>query len=269
MGARLIVFPETFIPTYPDWVWRAAAWDGPFEALTARLREQSVEVPSSATEELGRGREAREGLRLGRRERARRRHDLQRAAALRSRRRDRGEASEADADRRRTARLGPRRRVRPRSRRHAVRTRRRADLLGEHDAARADRDLREGRRHLDGADVGQRRELDREPPPHRARGTRLRDRRVHAAPRLGHPRRHPGPGALGRRGRLGQPGMVGHRRPRRPAARRSARRGGRASSPPRSTPRSRGRSGTGSIPSATTAGPTCSRWSSTTRRSGR
>ena len=25
-GARLIVFPETFIPTYPDWVWRAAAW---------------------------------------------------------------------------------------------------------------------------------------------------------------------------------------------------------------------------------------------------
>jgi len=21
-GAQLIVFPETFIPTYPDWVWR-------------------------------------------------------------------------------------------------------------------------------------------------------------------------------------------------------------------------------------------------------
>jgi nitrilase len=21
-GARLIVFPETFVPTYPDWVWR-------------------------------------------------------------------------------------------------------------------------------------------------------------------------------------------------------------------------------------------------------
>ena len=21
-GARLIVFPEAFIPTYPDWVWR-------------------------------------------------------------------------------------------------------------------------------------------------------------------------------------------------------------------------------------------------------
>ena len=53
IGARLIVFPETFIPTYPDWVWRAAPWDGPFEALTARLREESVEVPSSATDELG------------------------------------------------------------------------------------------------------------------------------------------------------------------------------------------------------------------------
>jgi nitrilase len=53
MGARLIVFPDTFIPTYPDWVWRAAVWDGPFEALTARLREQSVEVPSEATMELG------------------------------------------------------------------------------------------------------------------------------------------------------------------------------------------------------------------------
>ena len=48
----MIVFPETFIPTYPDWVRRATAWDGPFEALTAKLREQSVEVPSSATEEM-------------------------------------------------------------------------------------------------------------------------------------------------------------------------------------------------------------------------
>lgn len=53
LGARLIVFPETFIPTYPDWVWRAAAWDGPFDALTTRLREESVQVPSAATEEVG------------------------------------------------------------------------------------------------------------------------------------------------------------------------------------------------------------------------
>jgi nitrilase len=53
-GARLIVFPETFVPTYPEWVWRATPWDGPFEALTAKLLDQSVEVPSAATEELGR-----------------------------------------------------------------------------------------------------------------------------------------------------------------------------------------------------------------------
>ncbi|MGH8833559.1 MAG: carbon-nitrogen hydrolase family protein [Actinomycetes bacterium] len=50
-GARLIVFPETFIPTYPDWVWRAAAWhDGPF---VRRLYEQSVEVPGPVTDRLG------------------------------------------------------------------------------------------------------------------------------------------------------------------------------------------------------------------------
>src|SRR5256886_17387876 len=28
-GAGLIVFPETFIPTYPDWVWRAGGGDRP------------------------------------------------------------------------------------------------------------------------------------------------------------------------------------------------------------------------------------------------
>jgi nitrilase len=52
-GARLMVFPETFVPTYPDWVWRVAAWDGPSQELFGRLREQSVEVPSPATKALG------------------------------------------------------------------------------------------------------------------------------------------------------------------------------------------------------------------------
>jgi hypothetical protein len=32
-GAGLVVFPETFIPTYPDWVWRAPVWDGPPDPL--------------------------------------------------------------------------------------------------------------------------------------------------------------------------------------------------------------------------------------------
>lgn len=25
-GAELIVFPESFIPAYPDWLWRTPAW---------------------------------------------------------------------------------------------------------------------------------------------------------------------------------------------------------------------------------------------------
>jgi nitrilase len=50
-GASLVVFPETFVPTYPDWVWRAAAWrDGRY---VSRLYDQSVAVPSAATERLG------------------------------------------------------------------------------------------------------------------------------------------------------------------------------------------------------------------------
>lgn len=57
-GAKLIVFPETFIPTYPDWVWRAPAWGDAFEALTARLVDQSVEIPSPATDALGKAAKA-------------------------------------------------------------------------------------------------------------------------------------------------------------------------------------------------------------------
>ncbi|MGD9526322.1 MAG: nitrilase-related carbon-nitrogen hydrolase, partial [Pseudonocardia sp.] len=25
-GAAIVAFPEAFVPTYPDWVWRAPAW---------------------------------------------------------------------------------------------------------------------------------------------------------------------------------------------------------------------------------------------------
>ncbi len=48
-GAGLIVFPETFIPTYPDLVWRTKPWDHAFTALYGRLLDQSVEIPSPAT----------------------------------------------------------------------------------------------------------------------------------------------------------------------------------------------------------------------------
>jgi nitrilase len=53
-GAGLIVFPETYIPTYPDWVWRAAPWDQTSHQLYALLLENSVVVPSPATDALGR-----------------------------------------------------------------------------------------------------------------------------------------------------------------------------------------------------------------------
>src|SRR5712691_3517804 len=50
-GARLIAFPETFVPTYPDWVWRTTPWaDGEWYG---RLLDQSVAVPSPATDALG------------------------------------------------------------------------------------------------------------------------------------------------------------------------------------------------------------------------
>ncbi|HEY7146395.1 MAG TPA: carbon-nitrogen hydrolase family protein [Streptosporangiaceae bacterium] len=50
-GAALVVFPEAFVPGYPDWVWRAPAWSD--TELTRRLHAESVEVPSAATERLG------------------------------------------------------------------------------------------------------------------------------------------------------------------------------------------------------------------------
>jgi nitrilase len=52
-GARLIVFPEAFIPAYPDWVWNLPA--GKIAAnreLYGKLLEASVSVPSEATERL-------------------------------------------------------------------------------------------------------------------------------------------------------------------------------------------------------------------------
>ena len=51
-GAQLIVFPETFIPTYPDWVWRTKPWEETFDKLFARLLDQSVEIPSETTASL-------------------------------------------------------------------------------------------------------------------------------------------------------------------------------------------------------------------------
>jgi nitrilase len=49
-GAQLVVFPETFIPTYPDWVWRLPAWrDGD---LVRRLYAESVTIPGPTVDRL-------------------------------------------------------------------------------------------------------------------------------------------------------------------------------------------------------------------------
>ncbi len=50
-GARLVVFPEAFVPGYPDWVWRTPAWHD--DAFLRRLNAAAVAVPSAATQQLG------------------------------------------------------------------------------------------------------------------------------------------------------------------------------------------------------------------------
>ena len=51
-GARLVAFPEAFVPGYPDWVWRTRPWDADATALYARLFDQTVVVGSPATDLL-------------------------------------------------------------------------------------------------------------------------------------------------------------------------------------------------------------------------
>jgi nitrilase len=52
-GARVIVFPEAYIPTYPDWVWAVPAGDGDtLDQLYGQLLANSVTIPSDATDDL-------------------------------------------------------------------------------------------------------------------------------------------------------------------------------------------------------------------------
>ena len=54
-GARLIVFPEAFIPAYPDWVWSVPSSElGTHNQLYNELLANSVAIPSDATAKLGR-----------------------------------------------------------------------------------------------------------------------------------------------------------------------------------------------------------------------
>ena len=55
LGAKLIVFPEAFIPAYPDWVWAIPPGEeGLLNELYAELLDQSVTLGDAATQRLGR-----------------------------------------------------------------------------------------------------------------------------------------------------------------------------------------------------------------------
>lgn len=52
-GAKVVLFPEAFIPGYPDWVWSVAAGQmGLHQKLYAKLLEESVAIPSDVTTKL-------------------------------------------------------------------------------------------------------------------------------------------------------------------------------------------------------------------------
>jgi nitrilase len=45
LGAGLVVFPESFVPAYPDWVWRTPAWSSVANELYRLLLDDAVVVP--------------------------------------------------------------------------------------------------------------------------------------------------------------------------------------------------------------------------------
>jgi len=51
-GAGLVVFPEAFVPAYPDWVWRMKPWEVQAETLYGRLFDQAVTISDQATAAL-------------------------------------------------------------------------------------------------------------------------------------------------------------------------------------------------------------------------
>jgi nitrilase len=52
-GAELVVFPEAFIPAYPDWVWTVpAAKKAMINELFIKLLDNSVRIPDDTTERL-------------------------------------------------------------------------------------------------------------------------------------------------------------------------------------------------------------------------
>jgi hypothetical protein len=185
-GAGLMVFPETFIPGYPDWVWRVPAWEGPSGELYERLLDNAVVVPGPATEAIGRAaKRAKAFVSIGVNERE------QTGSTLYNTQLYFGPDGRLLAKHRKLMPTGGERLVwgmGDGSTLEVVETPfgrlGRADLLGELHAPRPVRHVRQGHRRLVRAHVGQQRRVDIDPSPHRTRGSRLRDRRRSAAARL-------------------------------------------------------------------------------------
>ncbi len=51
-GAQLVVFPEAFVPAYPDWVWRRRPWDDGEADWYGRLFDNAVEIPGPDVDAL-------------------------------------------------------------------------------------------------------------------------------------------------------------------------------------------------------------------------
>lgn len=51
-GAKLVVFPESFIPAYPDWVWRRRPWDDGEAHWFNRFWSAAVDVRGADVEKL-------------------------------------------------------------------------------------------------------------------------------------------------------------------------------------------------------------------------
>ena len=108
-SVQLILFPEAFVSGYPrglDFGTRVGSRTPEGREMFRRYWESAVDVPGPATEAIGGNRSSGECPRRDRRDRARRWDALLLGPLFRSRRNLDGEASQADADRRRAARMG-------------------------------------------------------------------------------------------------------------------------------------------------------------------
>ena len=156
-GARIVAFPEAFIPGYPDWVWRTRPWDADATALYARLFDQAVVVGSAATDVLAEtARRLGIWLSVGVDER-----DDKDSTIYNSLLHFAPDGSLAGRHRKLMP-TGGERLVwgmgdgsTLQGHRYRLRPARRAHLLGELHAARPGRALRPGRRRLPGAHLGQ------------------------------------------------------------------------------------------------------------------